>query len=137
MRSTDQMRGFSGLSLPRTMKTRPKENLAKIYKEALNLPLTDPSHLTSSKSVEDAADWLKEKPDSVDLDTHHFAILDQRTGSNGAIVICKIGEMNLKGDKLDYLRFDAAEAALHLGRMEYGTWEGSIPDGTKTAKIEY
>lgn len=52
-------------------------------------------------------------------------------------MICKIGDEDLKGTKLDYLRFDAAEAALHLGGMEYGTWEGFNPDGKRTAKIEY
>ena len=83
------------------------------------------------------ADWLKRKPDSVKLDANHFAILDRGAENDGTVVICKIGDKDLKGSKLDYLRFDASEAALHLGGMEYGTWEEFNPDGEWTAKIDY
>lgn len=53
------------------------------------------------------------------------------------IVICRIGDNHLKGTNLDYLRFHAGVAVLHLAGMEYGTWEELNPDGKRTAKIEY
>ena len=31
---------------------------------------------STGRRVEDASEWLQEKPESVDLDSHHFAILD-------------------------------------------------------------
>lgn len=83
------------------------------------------------------ADWLKRKLDSVKLDANHFAILDREAENDGTVVNCKIGDKDLKGSKLDYLRFDVSEAALHLGGMEYGTWEEFNPDGDWTVKIEY
>lgn len=89
------------------------------------------------KKVEDAADWMKNKPDNVALDANHFVILDKRAEKDGTVVLCKIGDKDLKGTQLDYLRFGAKEGATHLGGMEYGTWEGFNPDGGHTAKIEY
>lgn len=85
------------------------------------------------KKVEDVAKWLQEKPDDVDLDSHHFAILDRRTENDGTIVICRIGNKDLEGDELDYTRLEANLASLHLGGMEYGTWE----ELSATTEIEY
>lgn len=116
---------------------RPRSSRARLTK-APNPPSTVPSHPTSwGEKAEDVADWLKNKPDSVGLDANHFPIVDKRVEKDGTVVICKSGAKSLKGTKLDYLRFSAAEAALHLGGMEYDTREGFNPDGEMTAKIEY
>lgn len=85
------------------------------------------------KKVEEVAKWLQEKPDDVDLDSHHFAILDRRTEKDGTIVICRIGNKDLEGDQLDYTRLEANSASLHLDGMEYGTWE----ELSATTEIEY
>jgi hypothetical protein len=89
------------------------------------------------EKVEDVAEWLKQKPETVDLDAHHFVILDRRAEKDGAVVVCRIGDAHLEGDKLDYIRFPAEMASLHLGGMEFGTWEDFNFDGSATAKIEY
>lgn len=102
-------------------------------------PPVDPSFKSefAGMKVEDVAEWLKKKPDSVDLDPHHFAVLDRRAEKDGTVVICRIGDERLNGDQLDYLRFGANEASLHLGGMEYGTWEEFRENGMDTAVIEY
>lgn len=64
------------------------------------------------------ADWLKNKPNSADLDANLIAIFDKKAEKDGAVVICRIGDQKLKGTNLDYLRFDAGDTALHL---EFGT----------------
>jgi hypothetical protein len=89
------------------------------------------------QKVTDVAQWLKLKPETADLDEHHFVILDRRAEKDGTVVVCRIGDAHLEGDKLDYIRFPAEMASLHLGGMEFGTWEDFNGDGSGTAKIEY
>lgn len=92
----------------------------------------------TGKKVEDAAQWLKNKPDTVDLDPHHFAILEQGAkGQKMSIVVCKIGDRSLKGDTLDCLRHDANFAASFLLGIDAGEWENWSADGKNRAKIDY
>jgi hypothetical protein len=88
------------------------------------------------KKVEDAAEWLRNKPETIDLDAHHFAILD-RTAQDGKIVICRIGGRKLDDQNdLDYMRFDALEGAQLLRGATANTWEEAKEDAGQ-AKIEY
>jgi hypothetical protein len=91
----------------------------------------DPSFQSGfvGKKVEDVAEWLKNKPDYVDLEEYHFAILDRGAEEDKTVVACRIGDAELKGDKLDRVRFPAKMSALHLGGMEYGTREECMGDG--------
>lgn len=94
----------------------------------------------NGKKVEDAAAWLKELPSDRQLDAHHFAILDKRAAEDETMVICRVGtekDGKLQGDELDYLRFPANEAAVHLGGMEPDMWDGFSDGGRGSAKIEY
>ena len=90
------------------------------------------------KTVEDAAEWLKNKPDTVDLDPHHFAVLDQGSkGKKKTIVVCKIGDRSLSGDELDYLRHDATFAATFVVGIDAGEWENWSADRENSAEIDY
>ncbi|KAF2113500.1 hypothetical protein BDV96DRAFT_661639 [Lophiotrema nucula] len=88
------------------------------------------------KKVEDVADWLRNKPDSTDLDLHHFAILD-KTAQDGKIVICRIGGPKLKDQSdLDFMRLSALDGTQFLRGISAGMWEEAKEDYGK-AKIEY
>ena len=88
------------------------------------------------QTVEDVAEWLKQKPASVDLDAHHFAILDRKSGKDRSIVVCKIGDIDLKGDRLNYHRYPAQRASTLLMGIEYGEWEETSPEESSTI-IQY
>lgn len=75
------------------------------------------------ESVENAAQFLKEAPDTVDLERCFFAILDDRTEKDGSVVMCRVGDMEGKGDKVECIRVVAKHSALYLAGMESGTWE--------------
>ena len=76
------------------------------------------------QKIEDVAEWLQGKPDSVDLDAHHFAVLDKQTAEDGQVLVCKIGDKDLKGDKIQTRKYDAKMASTFLVGLEYGDWEG-------------
>ena len=88
--------------------------------------------------LEDLAEWLRNKPDILDLDPHHFAVLD--AGAQGwpkSIVLCKIGDRELNGGKVDCMRYRADFAGSSLFSLNIGEWENRNPDGKKSAKIDY
>lgn len=87
-------------------------------------------------TVQNVADWLRNKPETVDLDPRHLAILD-RKAKDRTIVVCKIGDKALEGDRLDYLRRDASDAACFLLGIDYADWEFRSADGKNSARIEY
>jgi hypothetical protein len=74
-------------------------------------------------SIEDVAKWLQEKPDSVDLDGNHFAVLSKEAVDK-TVVLCKIGDQLLKGDSLSFQRISARMASVRLGGMDASEWEG-------------
>lgn len=94
----------------------------------------DPSFRSAfiSKKAEDVAEWLKDKPNDVDLDEHHFAILDRGAEEDETVVVCRIGDAHFKGDKLDWIRFPAKTS----GGMDYGNWEDFRGEGPPS-KIKY
>ena len=89
--------------------------------------------------VEDVAEWLREKPDSVDLDSNHFAVLDARAVDK-SIVLCKIGDRKLRGDSLSLTRHLARSSSNFLMGMDPGNWEEQFEGvgGEKNhAEIDY
>ena len=72
---------------------------------------------------EDCAKWIQGKPDSVDLDCNHCAVLDGEAVDT-TVLLYKIGDWELKGDALSSKRMSAESAGAHLGGMEFGEWEG-------------
>lgn len=79
---------------------------------------------------------LKNKPDTTDLDPNLFIVLD-RKATEQTIVVCKIGDRVLKGESLDYLRFDTKIGANFLLGLEPGNWEQRSGNGRKSAEIDY
>lgn len=78
------------------------------------------------ESVEAAAEFLSKAPDSVDVERRFFAVLDERTETDGSVVMCRIGDMEGQGDKVECIRVLAKNSSLYLAGMEYGTWEDCL-----------
>lgn len=75
------------------------------------------------RGIEYAAAWLRKKPESVDLDIHHFVVLDEQS-ADGSVLACKIGDEDLKGDSTPTdLREDSV-----LARF---LWASSTANGKK------
>ena len=81
------------------------------------------------KKVENCVNWLQQKPDTVDLDVHHFAVLDRQAAVDGIVVTCKIGDRHLEGIELKFLRKPAVEASAWLVGLEFGDWARSPREG--------
>lgn len=84
------------------------------------------------KTATDVAMWLKNKPDGVDLDGKFFGVLDKKAAGgkdeteNGAgnnVVLCRIGDTEGQGNKVQCVLMSAEESTLTLGGMEYGTFD--------------
>lgn len=78
------------------------------------------------ESVEAAAEFLSKAPASVDVERRFFAVLDDRTEKDGSVVMCRVGDMEGQGDKVECIRVLAKNSALYLAGMEYGTWEEDL-----------
>ena len=100
-------------------------------------PISDSFHSAFiGRKIEEIAQWLTQKPETADLDGHHFAVLDRISGEDKSIIVCKIGDKDLKGDQLDYRRYPAKRASTMLQGLEYGEWEELHRKPTDT-KIVY
>lgn len=90
--------------------------------------------------VEDAAKWLQGNPDSVDLDSNHVAILDARAADDQTVVLCKIGDEQLRGDMITMARHPARHSGTYLLGMDPGDWETQfegLGGKGRYAKIDY
>lgn len=89
--------------------------------------------------VEDVAKWLQNKPNKVDLDSNHFAVLDVRAVDQ-SVIVCKIGDVNLHGDSLSTIRYPARDSSNFLLSMTAFRWENKFEGvgGEKNhAEIDY
>ena len=89
--------------------------------------------------VEEVAEWLREKPDTVDLDSNHFGVLDA-TAVGKSVVLCKIGDSKLRGESLSLTRHSAQSSSNFLMGMDPGNWEEQFEGvgGEKNhAEIDY
>lgn len=87
---------------------------------------------TGSKPEELAA-WIKNKPPNVDLDANHFGILDKNCEDGKSVLLCKIGDLKLRGEALSFLRRDPPFASTTLVGLEPAEWEENY-EGVKGAR---
>lgn len=83
------------------------------------------------KTVTEVAAWLRNKPDKVLLEGKFFGVLDKRAsggkdGKENKVVLCRIGDKDGQGDKVQCVLMSAEESTLTLGGMEYGNFDGLI-----------
>lgn len=66
---------------------------------------------------------MKNKPESVALDPHFFALLDKKAESEEKVVLCRRGDKYLKGDEVTCILWDAETSSLMLSGQEFGDWD--------------
>jgi hypothetical protein len=74
--------------------------------------------------------FLKTAPDSsiVCVDYHHFVVLGDDFKKRGLATICKIGDENLRGDKLGSMPCSVKEVSVFLYAMEPDYWEEKMAE---------
>lgn len=75
------------------------------------------------KTIQDVADFLKQAPDELCVDWHHFAVLGEDFSKRHVITLCRIGDEELKGEELSTLPCTVEKSTLCLSSMEPHTWE--------------
>ena len=78
------------------------------------------------KGMKDVVQWIRNKPKDVKLDSHHFGILDKEAGKSGKVVLCRIGDAHLKGNRVTCMLWNAGTSTLTLGGLEYGDWDDHL-----------
>lgn len=79
------------------------------------------------KSVEDVANWLRNKPEDVRLETKFFAVLDKKA-TQGKVVLCRIADDKEKPTEPSCVLRGADQSSLTLVGMEAGTWGELVHD---------
>ncbi|KAL9622072.1 MAG: hypothetical protein Q9160_003571 [Pyrenula sp. 1 TL-2023] len=92
--------------------------------EGTKFPLSgEPAWPFKGSLVEECAKILKNAPKDACLDRHHFVVADAQSLKDSTVVVCRIGDKELKGEELDTFRSPAAGASGFLMGLEPGTWE--------------
>jgi len=70
---------------------------------------------------------LKNKPDKVDLEGRFFSVLDKKAaGKENKVVLCRIGDKEGQGDKVQCVLWSAEKSTLTLGGIESGDFDELI-----------
>ncbi|KAL8948884.1 MAG: hypothetical protein Q9222_004972, partial [Ikaeria aurantiellina] len=72
----------------------------------------------AGKSLDDAARWLRSKPQQVDLDPRFFGVLDKQARISGRIAICRLEDPQSKWAPASCLLYKAEESSLHLAGLD-------------------
>lgn len=74
------------------------------------------------QSLESLAEWLRNKPEDVNLETKFFAVLDKKA-KDGKVVLVRIAGNQGQKTKPSCILVNADESSLRLTGMESGTWD--------------
>lgn len=89
------------------------------------------------RKLDELVQWLKAKPEEIDVNCHHFAVLDKGATDNPpTVVVCRIGDLELKGDKLFLLRFERIRAVEHPLGAPSDAWDELTRCG-RSAEVDY
>ncbi|KAL8869593.1 MAG: hypothetical protein Q9174_004161 [Haloplaca sp. 1 TL-2023] len=77
-----------------------------------------------NNSLEELAAILTSAPSEIDLNREYFAVLDERTESDGSVLLCFIDDEDDEG-KVDWVRHTSLTSSLSLGGMSMscGSWD--------------
>jgi len=83
------------------------------------------------KTAEEMAKFLQSAPEEENslLDMHYFAVLDEDFKKSGLVTIYRIGDEELKGQKLESRRCSVERSTLFLVPMERDAWEETEDNG--------
>ncbi|KAL8922959.1 MAG: hypothetical protein Q9172_003337 [Xanthocarpia lactea] len=70
------------------------------------------------KSLEDVAQWLRGKPQSVDVDARFFGVLDKQTAKSGKVAVCRLNDPKVEEETAWCILKTAEESTLYLGGLD-------------------
>lgn len=87
----------------------------------------------------DVSHWLKEKPDDLQLDSYHFAVLDKMAEETGHVAVCRIGlgpsqadtgfeRPDIGPDEVTCLLQEASYAGLFLAGLDASDYWDNLLD---------
>lgn len=98
----------------------------------------DPSFSSpfAGKSLEDVAQWLRGKPQSVDVDDTFFGALDKQAEKSGKIAVCRLNDPKVEREVAWCIMKKAEESTLYLGGLDSNLdWNEDIRNGQYTLDL--
>lgn len=90
------------------------------------------------RGLDELVKWLQTKPESADINERFFAVLDKGARDDPpTIVICRIGDLDRKGDKVFKFRYEPLEGAEYMVGAPPDFWDENERNGVHIAEIEY
>ncbi|KAL8702303.1 MAG: hypothetical protein Q9201_004473 [Fulgogasparrea decipioides] len=78
------------------------------------------------KSLADVAQWLRNKPKSVNVDPRYFGVLDKQAKTAGKVVLCRLEDPKSEKDGAACVLSEAAQSALYLdglpSNLDWDEW---------------
>lgn len=88
------------------------------------------------KSLEDVAQWLRGKPQSVDVDARFFGVLDKQTAKSGKVAVCRLNDPNVEKEVAWCILKSAEESTLYLGGLDSNLdWNEDVLYGKYTLDL--
>ena len=88
------------------------------------------------KSLEDVAQWLRGKPQSVDVDARFFGVLDKQTANSGKVAVCRLNDPKVEEEAAWCILKPAEESTLYLGGLDSNLdWNEDVMYGKYTLEL--
>lgn len=80
------------------------------------------------KTTEQCAEFIKQAPEEYCVDWHHFAVLGEDYKKRRLVTLWRIGDGELKGERLTSLPATVAKSTLFLSGLESRIWDECLED---------
>ncbi|KAL8991388.1 MAG: hypothetical protein Q9169_007880 [Polycauliona sp. 2 TL-2023] len=70
------------------------------------------------KGLDDVAAWLRGKPESVDVESRYFGVLDKQAAISGKVAICRLNDPKVTKEVAWCILRKAEESSLFLGGLD-------------------
>ena len=98
----------------------------------------DPSFSSSfaGKSLEDVAQWLRDKPQSVDVYDRFLGVLDEQAEKPGKIAVYRLNDPKVEKEVAGCILKKAEESTLYLGGLDSNLdWNEDVRNGKYTLDL--
>ncbi|KAL9591494.1 MAG: hypothetical protein Q9179_007666, partial [Wetmoreana sp. 5 TL-2023] len=98
----------------------------------------DPSFSSpvAGKSLEDVAQWLRAKPQSVDVDGRYFGVLDKQVEKSGKVAVCRLNDPKVEKEVAWCILKKAEESTLYLCGLDSDLdWVEDVQHGKYTPEL--
>jgi len=117
----------------------PKRSPSEKGNEGTPAPIPPSFHYFDylGKLVQEAADWLNNESEGLDLDAHLFALVDRSSEEDGTVVLCRIGGGDGEGISLTFSAFRRRRLRCIWLRWMQSSGRIGLIGGSGTAVLEY